>query len=55
MKYNTRAVDKIDARIKEVESSLDHMRNKIKKLENMRHAVLNVTLSMCGNDPEEQD
>lgn len=55
MKYNTRAVDKIDTRIKEVESSLDHMRNKIKKLENMRHAVLNVTLSMCGNDPEEQD
>jgi len=55
MKYNNRAIEKIDARIKDVESSLDHMRKKIKKLENMRHAVLNVTLSMCKNESEEQD
>ena len=55
MKYNTRAIEKIDTRIKEVESSLEHMKDKIKKLENMRHAVLNVTLSMCGNNAEEQD
>ena len=55
MKYNTRAIEKIDTRIREVQSSLDHMKDKIKKLENMRHAVLNVTLSMCGNNAEEQD
>ena len=46
--YNTRATKKIDDRLSDMNKSLDHTKNKIKKLQNMRQAVMNVTLSMCG-------
>lgn len=52
MKYNTKAVDKIDARIKEAQNSLDYMKDKIQKLKSMKHAVTNVTLSMCGDEKD---
>jgi len=51
--YNTRAVEKIDSRLKEIENSLSYMKEKILKLESMKQAIVNVTLSMCDNEQEE--
>lgn len=51
--YNTRAVEKIDARLQEIENSLKYMKEKAKKLASMKQAIVNVTVSMCDNDQEE--
>ena len=45
--YNTRAIKKIDDRINELTSSLEYTKKRIKKLETMKGAVTNVTISMC--------
>ena len=50
--YNQKAVEKIDARLKEMSDTRKHMDAKIKKLESMKQAVLNVTLSMCNPHEE---
>lgn len=51
--YNTRAVEKIDNRLREMENSIQHMKEKALKLKSMKQAVVNVTLSMCKNEKEE--
>ncbi len=51
--YNTKAIKKIDSRLRDMELSLEYTQDKIKKLKNMKQAVLNVTLSMCSKDDKE--
>lgn len=51
--YNTRAVEKIDSRLSEIENSIKYMREKVLKLESMKQAVVNVTVSMCDNEGEQ--
>ncbi len=53
MTYNTRATKKIDARLKDMNKSLEYTKSKIKKLQNMKQAIVNATLSMCVNDQED--
>lgn len=51
--YNTRAVEKIDSRLSEIKNSIKYMREKVLKLESMKQAVVNVTVSMCDNEGEQ--
>ena len=48
--YNTRAVEKIDSRLREMENSIKFMKEKALKLKSMKQAVVNVTVSMCDNE-----
>ncbi len=52
-KYNTKAIEKIESRLRDMKLTLEYTQKKIKKLQNMKEAVLNVTLSMCGDNEEE--
>tara|TARA_Y100000992_G_scaffold298044_1_gene262574 strand:- start:134 stop:862 length:729 start_codon:yes stop_codon:yes gene_type:complete len=48
--YNTRAVEKIDSRLREMKNSIKYMKEKALKLESMKQAVVNVTVSMCDDE-----
>jgi len=51
--YNEKAIEKIDNRLKEMTASIERTHKSIDKLNNMREAVLNATLSMCSEVNDE--
>jgi len=53
MAYNKKSIEKIDERVKQMQRSIDTAEKSIKKLQNMREAVMNTTLSMCTEDSHE--
>ena len=53
--YNTRAIKKIDDRINELTNSLEYTKQRIRKLETMKGAVTNVTISMCVPQDDAKD
>ena len=48
--YNTKALEKIDGRLKDLRASVERTHKTKDKLNNMREAVINETLSLCNED-----
>ena len=51
--YNSKTLEKIDQRLKEIQASIERSHKSMDKLNNMKTAVLNATLSMCKEENHE--
>ena len=51
--YNTKTIEKIDKRLKEIQASIERSHKSMDKLNNMKAAVINATLSMCKEESHE--
>ena len=50
--YNEKSIEKIDKRLKEIQATIERSHKSIDKLNNMREAVVNATISMCKEDED---